>query len=195
MSNTISRVVIGNLALFKLGEARISAFDDGSKAADILNEIYDSIRDEVLASHPWNFSIKRFELEASAQEPEWKWGTAFPLDEEILRVVETDLPDGQPWAVELDQDNVRCLMCDEESVSVAAVVRIEDETRFSPRFVDSLACRLAQELAFSMTGTKTSVDAMKALYEDSLAKARSADAQEGRGQRISASSWKAARRR
>ena len=188
MSNTISRVVIGNRALFKLGEARIEAFDDGSKAADILSEIYDSIRDEVLEAHPWNFATKRFALEASAVEPEWLWEKAFPLDTEILRVTETDLPEGQPWAVELDQSNVKCLMCDSSSVKVKAIVRIEDETRFSGLYVEAFACRLAQELAFSMTGTKSSVDTMRALYEDALSKARSADAQEGRGQRISASS-------
>lgn len=192
----LSRVLIANKALYLIGEARIDSLDDDTKSAEIINEIYDMIRDEVLEAHPWNFALKRFSLAESSVEPLWEYDNAFPLDPSVLRVVKTDLDPMDPWAVELDENDLQVLVCNNDAVQIQAIVRIDDETKFSPKFVDAFAKRLAKELVFSMTGTKSSVEDMDKLYKDALADARTMDAQGGgKPGRISASSWKNSRSR
>lgn len=56
---------IKNMALRLLGVARIAQTDldnETNEHSRILNDIYELVRDEVLAVHPWNFAIKRAEL-------------------------------------------------------------------------------------------------------------------------------------
>lgn len=192
---TTSPVTISNRALFKIGEARITSLTDGSKAAKILNEIYAEIRDEVLEAHPWNFALKRLNLSEISTEPVWKFTHAFEIPQEVLRVVETDIPHPCPWKVETNEAGSDILVCNESSVKVLAICRVEDESRFSKAFCEAFACRLAEELAFSMTGTAATAEKMNQLYKSRLDSARSSDAQEGRPDRISASSWKTSRLR
>lgn len=61
----MTKLSICNKALRLLGVAKItqSNLDNNSnEQARILNDIYDSVLDEVLSSHPWNFAIKRATL-------------------------------------------------------------------------------------------------------------------------------------
>lgn len=57
---------IVNLALVRLGTARISSLSDGSRNANEANAIYTLIRDEVLRAHPWNFATRKQTLEKRA---------------------------------------------------------------------------------------------------------------------------------
>jgi hypothetical protein len=60
MSTT--QLQIYNRALRALGVASLDATTDNVEQAEILNDIYDGILDEVMVEHPWNFAIKRAEL-------------------------------------------------------------------------------------------------------------------------------------
>ncbi|MFZ2937657.1 MAG: hypothetical protein WA066_03010 [Candidatus Omnitrophota bacterium] len=55
-------ISICNLALSEIGENQITAFSDKSNIN--LENIYKSVRDEVLLLHPWDFAIKRTRLTA-----------------------------------------------------------------------------------------------------------------------------------
>lgn len=62
---SFSKLQICNKALRLIGAQRISSSDltnDSNEAARILNDIYDTILEEVITSHPWNFAIKRATL-------------------------------------------------------------------------------------------------------------------------------------
>ena len=64
-----SKVEIGNLALTKLGAARITSFADDSKQARALSAIFDPMRDAELTLHPWSFAILRASLPARRRRP------------------------------------------------------------------------------------------------------------------------------
>jgi hypothetical protein len=57
-----SQVQIYNMALRLLGGKKLTATTDDVEDARILNDVYEMVRDEVLAAHPWNFAIKRASL-------------------------------------------------------------------------------------------------------------------------------------
>ena len=54
----MSEVSICNSALIKLGASRIASLTEDSKEAKLCYEQYPILRDEVQASHPWNFCTK-----------------------------------------------------------------------------------------------------------------------------------------
>ena len=64
-----SVVQICNSALNQLGAASITALTDNSKNARLCNARYETIRDAVYRSHPWNCLIKRQQLAQDTATP------------------------------------------------------------------------------------------------------------------------------
>ena len=64
-----STVDIANYALNSLGASNISSFSENSKPARIINQRFDSVRDSVFRSHPWNCLIRRAELAKEVEKP------------------------------------------------------------------------------------------------------------------------------
>lgn len=54
---------ICNAALMKLGAETISSFADNSKRAKLCKNHYERIRKEMIMYHPWNFALKRVEID------------------------------------------------------------------------------------------------------------------------------------
>ena len=60
-----SKVDIANIALKKLGQRKITSFtQSGSSQAEVINNCYTDILEEVLSEHPWSFAQKRVALSA-----------------------------------------------------------------------------------------------------------------------------------
>lgn len=55
-------VELCNLALAHLGEAPITALNDGTARANACDRVYELVRDELLRSHRWNFAVARSAL-------------------------------------------------------------------------------------------------------------------------------------
>lgn len=62
---TPSDVAICNLALTQLGANTIASLAEGTETARKCNAIYTLIRDAALRAHPWNFAIKRVDLDTT----------------------------------------------------------------------------------------------------------------------------------
>ena len=61
----MTKIQIVNKSLRVIGQGRLTLAQltaDSPETARIVNDVYDSIRDEVLEVHPWNFSQKRANL-------------------------------------------------------------------------------------------------------------------------------------
>ncbi len=62
---SFTKIQIVNKALRLLGAERLTQVQltaDSPEQARIVNDIYDSVLEEVLVSHPWNFAVKKAEL-------------------------------------------------------------------------------------------------------------------------------------
>lgn len=79
---------ICNSALIKLGAEVITALSDNNKRAKLCNAQYETIKNKILKSHLWNFSIKRAQLSADISVPTWGFNSAFVLPSDYLRIVE-----------------------------------------------------------------------------------------------------------
>lgn len=145
-----SDVQIANYALTMLGDKRINALDENTEEARACNAVYTLIRDACLSEHEWNFSVSRATLGLLSSEPVFEWDYQFQLPNDCLRVIYTDLSDASDWKIE-----GRYLLTDSSSVNIKYVAQITDSTKFSPMFVKYLAARLAEELAFPLTGSRS----------------------------------------
>ena len=58
-----------NSALAKIGAARITALDEGSKNANLCAELYERSRDDLLRAHSWNFATARAKLAKKGAAP------------------------------------------------------------------------------------------------------------------------------
>ena len=54
-----SKVDIANFALNIIGATTISSLTENVKAATVINQRFDSVRDAVFRAHPWNSLINR----------------------------------------------------------------------------------------------------------------------------------------
>lgn len=179
-----SEVAICNSALAKVGAGRILSLDDNNDRAKLLKEQYYKVRDELLYSHPWNFATARASLAPSADTPLFDWDYQFPLPSDVLRVYGTDLAKTDEWTVE-----GRNLMCNYDTVQIKYIKLVTDVNKFTPGFAEVLACKLAADIAYSITQSASLSDMLYKAYEKKLREVRTFDAQEGAGDRVYADSW------
>ena len=77
--NMASTVDIANFALNNLGASNITSLDENSKAARVVNQRYESVRDAVFRAHPWNCLINRASLAQETTTPAFGYTFQYAL--------------------------------------------------------------------------------------------------------------------
>jgi len=67
-----------------LGSAPLSSFSEGTDAAQVCDRLFDDIRDLVLLSYPFSFSLKKQALARSVDTPVNEWDYQYPLPSDLL---------------------------------------------------------------------------------------------------------------
>jgi len=198
-----SIVDIANYALNSLGATNITTLDENSKAARIINQRYESVRDTVFRAHPWNCLLRRAELAKESTAPEFGYANqyALPTDPFCLRVLEFS-----NGTLSYPQDNMtsnsggpvfviegRKLLTDEGVAKIKYVGRVTDPQQYEANLTETLAAKLAMEIAYALTGSNSIVQLTASLYDQKLKEARFVDGTEGAPQRIEASEFIEAR--
>lgn len=165
--STISKVMICNMALRKVGEARIVSLKQaGVTAAKDCDLFYDQIVKETLEEHNWAFARKRVNLALLSNDPTQNWSYAYALPTDNIRVRSIDRPAGMPEiAYELEGD---MLYTNEPTAVLIYTSNVTDPVRFSPGFVRVLVLRLAMEVCTPIRDTDSSVPELYKLYQATL---------------------------
>lgn len=182
-----SKIQIVNYALRLLGAGRLTALDDDVEQARVADDVYDICLDDVLVDHNWNFATKRDDLAALEDAPEFGFDVQYQLPNDCLRVVQMQ-----------DLDSVykvegRYLLTNEGEANIIYIAQITDTTKFSPKFVSCLAARLAAEMAFPLTSSKTKEQLMWGIYKEKITEARFVDGMEGSADQLETEDWIEAR--
>lgn len=188
-----SDVAICNLALQKLGAARITTLTEDSRNARTMNNCYEHIRDVEIRRHKWNFARKRATLAPSAVTPAFDFDYAFPLPTDCLRLLP---PNRSPldWQIESHEGQSCILTNDGDTLEVVYLARITDPTRFDVSFAEMLACRLADHCCEEITQSNTKRAAAMEDYKNARAEARRNNAFENTSEELPEDPWLAARR-
>lgn len=174
----MSDISIANLAVQKLGAARILSIDppdDNSKSAKAIAACFTHERDLELRSHPWSFAKKRIVLAPSAVMPAYGFQYAFPLPSDFLRLLlpaQTNLD----WVVESHDGSPAILTNFGTTLNLSYIARIEDSTKFDPCFEESLACRIAWQCCESITQSNSKQVSIKQDYIQAIREARRTNA-------------------
>lgn len=171
-----SRIDIYNLALYKLAQSiSVPAITDESKAADVLNRLWEPMRDLVLSERvwPWAMRSQALALTAEAAQPGWRFRYAYPEDcltayavtdagglsnaGKLYRFASSDYlasvwgSGAFDWDVSYGEEQTTINTSVEQAYLVYGA-RVEAVDRYPPQFVNALACRLAAEAAPPIIG-------------------------------------------
>lgn len=192
-----SEVEICNSALVKLGEERISSLDDPGKAARTCKRQYPLKRDQLLEDYNWTFAIKRIALSADGADPEFGFEARFLLPADCLRFLGLYDPNALP--VNYTGTNIahkiegRYLLLDDTAANIFYIQRVTNVLEFSPSFAEALACFLAWDMAYDLTGSSTREQRLEAMFAHAIRRARFTQAIQGQPELIEASEWMDAR--
>lgn len=175
-----SAIPICNAALTRTGDDPITSFDEGTPQAAVLSANYDEITNAFLASCPWKFASRTFQLSlhnATVPEP-WQFGYQLPPDCLALRVVEVG---GMPIPWELLSDIILCNVGLEAPVIAKYTYRV-DETDW-PKYVRMAIIATLEPIILRAIGERYSEAEnreKKAAFLQALARNRDTQSQSAR---------------
>ena len=164
-----SKVDIWNLSRTMLEQEVILEPNDNE--AVIENAIWNTVRDAVLAMHPWTCALKKKTLGRLAQSPDFGYQYAYSIPADLLRVVRMEpRMEGEEEPAWSRQGNE--IHTDEEEVKITYIFRQEDTTRYSPLLVFALASYLAYMTAGKLTGKSSLRAEMLSVFNAHLQEAK-----------------------
>lgn len=179
-----SQVEICNIALSNIGDERISDLADSNARARACNERYLDVRDAVLRAHPWNCASFRHVCERSVGTPVWGYNYSYILPTDCLRLLEVKEYE-YPYKTER-----RLILSDSPELNILYISnRSGIENLFDSQITQSVALRLAYEIAEDLTGRTNLKEEMWRKYQLVMAEAKHVDASESTPQIFEADYW------
>lgn len=147
-------------ALILLGASPISSFTEGSDAAQACDRLYPDLRDTMLSTYVWSWTLKKSQIARLSTDPinEWEYAYQLPGDmlSGVLAVFETSGTNERSrrygWEVYGDQ-----LYTNMETAFIDYQATIS-ETKMPNYFVRLLRTALAGELAIVVTDQAAKAD-------------------------------------
>lgn len=198
-----SATEIANGALIKIGTKRIAALTEESEPARVCNEVFTRLARAELRRHPWSFACTRAVLAATVTAPAFGYATVYNLPVDCLRLVMLD----SLWVFspirDVDTDpqpgfviEGRSLLINHTGALNTRYVRdlSGDTSLWDACFVEAFACRLAYEVAPSLTKIgEEKKRGLKADYKAAMIEAQRSNAVELPPSVVADGSWIAAR--
>lgn len=157
-------VSICSNALLMLGAQTINDFQEPVDRAKIAANLYPTIRDELLRTHPWNCTIKRVLLAPNATPPSFGYDNQFELPADFLRVLEVGEAGMQiDYLVE-----GRSILANATSIELRYVYLNDVENTWDASLVGLLTLAMAAAMAYPITQSA----ALQANFEQKLVMAK-----------------------
>jgi hypothetical protein len=184
-----SVIDVCNRALDKVGQSPIISLSDGNKAANLCDRAWPAVRDKVLRAHKWNFATKRKILAPLTEAPVWGFAYKHPIPSDCLRLLEiNDVPAEQ---YELESGHI---LTDDAVLRIRYIFRNTDPNTYDSLCIETMASRLAYELAEPLTQSTQKKQELFVEYEDMMNQAKRIDAQENPVILFEEDSWITCRR-
>ncbi len=153
----LTKIDLCSMALLKLGEQPIQSLLDDTPSAALSRTLFDPVIDALIASHPWRFACRKFELNATSDGD-------FLIPPECLRVL----------SCRGDIIGTKIIAPGVDTTEILAIVRVTPDA-FPSYFVSLAATKLAMEFCVPLIGEQTVFRMLAALYETELQSARFID--------------------
>lgn len=163
-------VQICSSALLMVGADEIESFTEQSREAKLCSAIYQTIKDDILASHNWRFSVRQIKLSKSNKKPLFGFSNAFTLPSDFLRLVGKDNP------AEKHQIFGDLLHCNLEEVMINYQYA-PDSNDYPSYFIRLLEMELAKILSVSLLEDENKAIIFSDLVKTQMLKAKNIDSQ------------------
>lgn len=165
-----SKTDIANRALVKLGETIVTNIDtDSQKKATVLRNMWDVVRDSLLAAYPWNFAIVRDNIAESATAPGWGYTKAFPVPSDFLALLE--IKDNPDYKIE-NVGGSLCFVTNSGSpLYIRYIRRVDNTGEFNALFDESFSAKLAYEACEAITQSSTKKQVLGEEFKQSIKQA------------------------
>jgi hypothetical protein len=169
---SVSKTSICNKALRKLGAKALMNVDtDNTRESNLCKQSYDSVLQEVLRMHNWNFAVFRQSLVLDASgSPAYQYNNRFilptiPIFIRLLAVQNN---------IEFRLEN-NFLVTNAATVNIKFIGKETDPNKYDSLFIECLASRLAYEIGYSITSDESRTARTKQDFIESLSLARDRD--------------------
>lgn len=167
--------IINRAAALLGATARIASIDDGSNLASHAKEHWGPALRLLLADHPWNFALKRMELNMAAAAPVSGWDAAFTLPADCLRWFPPSRDESE-WFEGVQEGDA--ILCNEAAPLPVRFVSHElgqNLTRWPPHFEEAMTMAMAASLAEPITQSETIAQRFAERAEGALIRAKRKD--------------------
>lgn len=195
----LSPIDILGAALAELGstERPISLDDSSSTSAKRARSFWPAILRELLVRHPWNFAIKRRQLNRAGDGTDFGFRSRYTLPEDCLRWLPPD-PDARNAHRSEREGNA--LLSDAEGVlDCRYIALVDDTTQWSAGFAEAFTLMLAARMAEGVTQSEGIKDRLLERAREAIRNAKRVDGLETgstqRGGVVVRSDWLMARGR
>jgi hypothetical protein len=171
---------IANGAAVKLGVQRLSTLSDPSELARVVDLVFDRVVRAELRKNAWSFSLTSTSIGRTTDPTGGQFKAAFILPTDLIRLVQfnddwtvyglSPVTDGlsQPFLIE-----GRTLLTNDLTVRIRYVRDLSGNTSlWDPAFVEAVTCRLAVEMAATLTKDKQKARDCETAYRMALAEAK-----------------------
>lgn len=162
-------------ALQMLGTGSVNdLYVETTARAKLAANLYPSIRDMMLRSHPWNCAIKRVSLAPDPVAPAFDWSYQFPLPGDWLRTLsvgEEGCP--VPYAIE-----GRMTLCDDNPLLLRYIFQNTVESTWDTMFIAAMTLAVKTACAYPITMSQAVADSAQGQLDTVMKRARAVDGQE-----------------
>ena len=184
-----TKISIINSALRELNVERINAITDNCKQAEVMKDLYDTVRRDMLEETPFNFATKRAALPLLPVSPAFGYENAFQLPADFIFAQ-------KEYNDELFEIEGGDLLSDAGEIKLLYTFDNQDTSTYAPSFVKAFVLELAVRSCFALGQDKAHKNMLVQLAELALTKARTFSSQQDDSDRdISPDSIIDARRR
>ena len=188
--SSASKVRVANRAIIKVGGNPINAFDENSPEARAINAAYPEVRDEVLCEDLWTFAQKRANLVQLDEDPVWTDDDMSVIYAKPSDYLKMNFKNISFAKVKVEEAGI---LSDSEGLGILYTARIDDPTKYFPSFTTALVYKLAAEIAFTLTKSRTLMESLEGLYLEKYLPKATKDAQQGDPVEAAQSAWETAR--
>lgn len=169
---------IVNRAMRLLKAQRIASLTDGSKNANVANDIFAEVRDELLRAHTWKFATKLVTLARLSTAPTFEFDHAYALPSDWIRTISPHDNDAGAGTVnyrEAEIADVGALLASIETAFLNYVYRVTDPNRMDPSFRTALSYELAVQMPGIANVSNAEWERLESGAARHLMRAKSAD--------------------
>lgn len=167
-------VSICSNALLMLGAQPINSLSDDNDRARICNNIFDSVRDDVLRSHFWNCATKRATIAPDVSTPAFDYSYQFTLPSDWIRIVSCG-----EYGYEVDyRQEGRKILCDESSLKLTYIYQNTDVSTWDVSLANAMQYAIAAKIAYAITQSTSMAQLMDQQLGMYMKRARAIDGQD-----------------